>query len=121
MSVCFLPIAGAIYSWNLLPGENSWCGRGDLNPHAFRRHPLKMVCLPVPPLPHECETELRDSADYSKIGRHACPAGPEIERIPRTPPVDRQTKRPVGRLAFHFQKLAWTQSPDGSNISSGPG
>ncbi len=30
----------------------SWCGRGDLNPHAFRRHPLKMVCLPVPPLPH---------------------------------------------------------------------
>src|ERR1700733_7217254 len=32
--------------------ENSWCGRGDLNPHAFRRHPLKMVCLPVPPLPH---------------------------------------------------------------------
>ena len=29
-----------------------WCGRGDLNPHAFRRHPLKMVCLPVPPLPH---------------------------------------------------------------------
>jgi hypothetical protein len=22
-----------------------------LNPHAFRRHPLKMVCLPVPPLP----------------------------------------------------------------------
>src|SRR5437588_6396374 len=28
-----------------------WCGRGDLNPHAFRRHPLKMVCLPVSPLP----------------------------------------------------------------------
>src|ERR1700732_2985345 len=28
-----------------------WCGRGDLNPHAFRRHPLKMVCLPIPPLP----------------------------------------------------------------------
>ncbi len=32
-----------------------WCGRGDLNPHAFRRHPLKMVCLPVPPLPHAAE------------------------------------------------------------------
>jgi len=26
--------------------------KGGLNPHAFRRHPLKMVCLPVPPLPH---------------------------------------------------------------------
>ena len=30
----------------------NWCGRGDLNPHAFRRHPLKMVCLPISPLPH---------------------------------------------------------------------
>ena len=29
-----------------------WCGRGDLNPHASRRHPLKMVCLPISPLPH---------------------------------------------------------------------
>ena len=28
-----------------------WCGRGDSNPHALRRHPLKMVRLPVPPLP----------------------------------------------------------------------
>ena len=32
---------------------NGWCGRGDSNPHALRRHPLKMVRLPVPPLPHE--------------------------------------------------------------------
>src|SRR5579872_2425887 len=30
---------------------NDWCGRGDSNPHALRRHPLKMVRLPVPPLP----------------------------------------------------------------------
>jgi hypothetical protein len=30
---------------------NRWCGRGDLNPHASRRHPLKMVCLPISPLP----------------------------------------------------------------------
>jgi hypothetical protein len=30
---------------------NEWCGRGDLNPHASRRHPLKMVCLPISPLP----------------------------------------------------------------------
>jgi hypothetical protein len=29
-----------------------WCGRRDLNPHAVRRHPLKMVCLPISPLPH---------------------------------------------------------------------
>jgi hypothetical protein len=30
----------------------AWCGRRDSNPHASRRHPLKMVRLPVPPLPH---------------------------------------------------------------------
>ena len=23
-----------------------------MNPYAFRRHPLKMVCLPISPLPH---------------------------------------------------------------------
>src|SRR6266851_2330010 len=44
----------------------SWCGRGDLNPHAFRRHPLKMVCLPVPPLPHGCETTPEGVVDYSR-------------------------------------------------------
>ncbi len=30
-----------------------WCGRGDSNPHALdERQPLKLVRLPVPPLPH---------------------------------------------------------------------
>jgi hypothetical protein len=28
----------------------SWCRRGDSNPHGFPHHPLKMACLPVPPL-----------------------------------------------------------------------
>ena len=32
-------------------GLKFWCGRGDSNPYALRRHPLKMVRLPVPPLP----------------------------------------------------------------------
>jgi hypothetical protein len=32
--------------------DSVWCGRGDLNPYASRRHPLKMVCLPISPLPH---------------------------------------------------------------------
>jgi hypothetical protein len=35
----------------LTVNQLKWCGRGDLNPHALRRHPLKMVCLPIPPLP----------------------------------------------------------------------
>jgi hypothetical protein len=34
-----------------------------LNPHAFRRHPLKMVCLPVPPLPL-----LHNSFVYDALG-----------------------------------------------------
>ena len=38
------------------PNRKAWCGRGDSNPHALRRHPLKMVRLPVPPLPHGGES-----------------------------------------------------------------
>jgi hypothetical protein len=30
----------------------AWCRRGDSNPHGFPHHPLKMACLPVPPLRH---------------------------------------------------------------------
>lgn len=29
------------------------CGKRDLNPHAKRRHPLKMVRLPISPFPQE--------------------------------------------------------------------
>lgn len=33
-----------------------------MNPHGFRRHPLKMVCLPVPPLPHSSLlSQIRDN------------------------------------------------------------
>ena len=39
-------VLGLIIGWN-------WCGRRDLNPHGLRRHPLKMVCLPIPPLPRQ--------------------------------------------------------------------
>src|SRR6202163_1792377 len=42
----------------LLCITSEWCGRGDSNPHALRRHPLKMVRLPVPPLPHEVMKEI---------------------------------------------------------------
>jgi len=30
--------------------DSEWCRRRDLNPHGFPHHPLKMACLPVPPL-----------------------------------------------------------------------
>src|SRR5438034_7982671 len=46
-----LEILYAAQSRRIDDTAESWCGRGDLNPHAFRRHPLKMVCLPIPPLP----------------------------------------------------------------------
>lgn len=29
-----------------------WCPGRDSNPHALPRHPLKMVCLPIPPPGH---------------------------------------------------------------------
>ncbi len=34
------------------PRAHILCGRRDLNPHDFRHYPLKIACLPVPPLPH---------------------------------------------------------------------
>jgi hypothetical protein len=56
-----------------------------LNPHAFRRHPLKMVCLPVPPLPHGCETAPEGRLDYSRPN----PSGTALEG-PRLGSVFRQ-------------------------------
>src|SRR6266852_1693196 len=48
--------------------RKSWCGRWDSNPHALRRHPLKMVRLPVPPLPHweGCQRILAGSDNLGK-------------------------------------------------------
>src|SRR6266849_668309 len=50
--------------------EKFWCGRGDSNPHALRRHPLKMVRLPVPPLPHGGERKhcIREQESSQAIG-----------------------------------------------------
>src|SRR3979490_247018 len=53
-----------------------WCGRGDLNPHAFRRHPLKMVCLPIPPLPLLNSIGRRPSEGTSRSAGHK--SGPFI-------------------------------------------
>ena len=38
-----------------------------MNPHALRRHPLKMVCLPIPPLPRVCDS-IADSGAYGAAG-----------------------------------------------------
>ena len=32
--------------------EESWCERGDSNPHGFTRQILSLVRLPIPPLSH---------------------------------------------------------------------
>ena len=32
------------------PDKNTMCPRGDSNSYTFRRYPLKIVCLPIPPL-----------------------------------------------------------------------
>ena len=67
-----------------------WCGRRDLNPHAFRRHPLKMVCLPIPPLPqmttHENHTlSAEEQSDYIRThARHDFVHGDRIEVMTET-------------------------------------
>ena len=43
-----------------------------MNPHAFRRHPLKMVCLPVPPLPHGVNYVIKNLASSSCEGISDC-------------------------------------------------
>jgi hypothetical protein len=50
------------------PTFTRWCGRGDLNPHAFRRHPLKMVCLPIPPLPLRVNLPSEQLVDRIRLG-----------------------------------------------------
>ncbi|CAN0624793.1 conserved protein of unknown function [Burkholderia multivorans] len=35
------------------PLKDGWCSGGDLNPHASRRYPLKIVRLPISPPEHE--------------------------------------------------------------------
>lgn len=30
-------------------GDDIWCERRDLNPHAVKHYPLKIACLPIPP------------------------------------------------------------------------
>src|SRR5271170_4179003 len=49
-----------------------WCGRGDLNPHASRRHPLKVVCLPIPPLPHGATTVFAGGAKNAVVAKQDC-------------------------------------------------
>ncbi len=40
------------HSFPFLPDcFRDWCGRRDSNSHGSPRHPLKMVCLPIPPRP----------------------------------------------------------------------
>ncbi len=36
-----------------------WCRRGDSNPHGLPHHPLKMACLPVPPLRHSSGSRMK--------------------------------------------------------------
>src|SRR5437773_7963370 len=67
-----LEILYAAQSRRIDDTAESWCGRGDLNPHAFRRHPLKMVCLPVPPLPRSLQFRWEnDRALRRKMRREA--------------------------------------------------
>ena|SRR5579862_8311673 len=54
--------------------EIDWCGRGDSNPHALRRHPLKMVRLPVPPLPHGVRCKFCTAGHSNAVA--LCPSGP---------------------------------------------
>ena len=46
-----------------------WCRRRDLNPHGFPHHPLKMACLPVPPLRHAARKNILSTLPRKSIRR----------------------------------------------------
>ena len=78
-------------------GLGIWCGRGDLNPHGLLHYPLKIACLPIPPLPpcrdfvnESCRAlpaDLPASSAWSR--RQDCRASrPSCRRFGRRPPGD---------------------------------
>src|SRR5437764_11770089 len=73
-------------------GKNLWCGRGDLNPHASRRHPLKMVCLPISPLPHDSPLQARKGT-CSGAGEITEPTPIITDNFCLTEPTPRPSKR----------------------------
>jgi hypothetical protein len=46
-----------------------WCRRRDSNPHRSPRHPLKMVCLPIPPRRHYI---FSNNMRFTQIAPHSC-------------------------------------------------
>ena len=57
-----------------------------MNPHASRRHPLKMVCLPVPPLP-----QLKKSHGLLEFAATLTTA-PALASVPAVEPVREQAR-----------------------------
>ena len=66
-----------------------WCGRRDLNPHAFRRQNLNLVRLPVPPRPRGWLRAPRDArpvprSEAAKSRSRSPPAEPSRPRERKT-------------------------------------
>src|SRR5690554_2565794 len=38
----------------IMQALSDWCGKWDSNPYTRRHYPLKIACLPIPPLPQNC-------------------------------------------------------------------
>ena len=53
---------------------SEWCRRRDLNPHGSPHHPLKMACLPVPPLRRAAERNIVSTL-RSKINMESSASG----------------------------------------------
>src|SRR5229473_400917 len=84
--------------------ETQECRRRDSNPHALRRHPLKMVCLPIPPPGLGLHTA--EPAHFRQ-----CEVGPPPSPVSPAGPVVRPPSAAVG-AAFPFLL--------GPEICSGP-
>src|SRR5438034_2687109 len=106
-----LEILYAAQSRRIDDTAESWCGRGDLNPHAFRRHPLKMVCLPIPPLPQLANS--LDSITWLRCRLRGHSTAPDSAPISRT-----QLYTPVAASLPVAQATSRRHSPLGVRTAS---
>src|SRR5947207_6747972 len=68
--------AALVNIWSTRPRKllKTKCRRRDSNPHASRRHPLKMVCLPIPPLRRGLDLATSSQAWPAAALERSCPA-----------------------------------------------
>src|SRR5690606_19018550 len=83
---------------------SDWCGRWDSNPYTLRHYPLKIACLPIPPLPQNCWLnpvsarrpirEPEEPALHPEQVHHRWPERPAGSAVPEPADLRRESRLP---------------------------